>query len=86
MDAAVFALGDLAADGLAVVDLAAIGAEIVPAAVGILGDDAVGGADKARLVALVVPRHRKFQNVDGVAFDDVFENRAVVDITRRQRP
>src|SRR5262249_33865745 len=86
MNAAVLALGDLAADGLAVIDLAAISAEIVPAAVGILGDDAVGGADETRLVALMVARHRKFENIDRVAFDHVFENRTVIDIARRRRP
>ena len=37
VDAAVLALGDLAADGFAVIDLAAIGAEIEPAVVGVLG-------------------------------------------------
>ena len=79
------AFGDLAADGLAVIDLAAIGAEIEPAGVGILGDDAAGGADEARFVGFVMPRHREFQDVDGVAFDDVLEYRAVVDKARRQR-
>ena len=79
------AFGDLAADGLAVIDLAAIGAEIEPAGVGILGHDAAGGADEARLVGLVMARHREFQHVDGVALDDVLENRAVVDEARRQR-
>jgi hypothetical protein len=34
MDAAVLALGNLAADGLAVIDLAAVGAEIEPAGQG----------------------------------------------------
>jgi hypothetical protein len=86
MDTSVFALGDLAANGFSIIDLTAIGAQIVPAAVGIFGDHAIGGADEARFVALVVPRHRKFQNVDGVAFDHVFENGAVIDIARRQRP
>jgi hypothetical protein len=40
MDAAVLALGDLAADGFAVIDLAAIGAEIEPAGVGVFGHHA----------------------------------------------
>ena len=86
MNAAVLAFGDLATDRLAIIDLAAISAEIVPAAVGVLGHDAVGGTDEARFVTFVVPRHRKFQNVDRVAFDDLFENRTVVNIARRQRP
>src|SRR5690349_15330527 len=85
MDAAVLAFSDLAADGPAVIDLAAISAEIVPAAVGILGDHTVGGADEAGLIALVVPRYREFEHIDGVALDHIFENRAVIDVTRRQR-
>ena len=84
MDAAVLALGDLAAHRLAVIDLAAIGAEIEPAAVGILRHHAVGGADEARLVQLVVARHRKFQHVDVVALEHVLEDRPVVDEARRQ--
>ncbi len=79
------ALGDLAADGLAVIDLAAISAEIEPAEIRILGDDAARGADEARFVLFVMPRHRKLQHVDAVAFDDVLENRAVIDEARRQR-
>src|ERR1051326_6551304 len=71
MDAAGLALGDLAADGLAVIALAAIGAEIEPAVVGVFGDDAARGADEARLVGLVMARNREFQYVDGVALDDV---------------
>jgi len=49
MDAAVLALGDLTADGLAVIDLAAVGAEIEPAGVGILRHHAVGGPMKRAL-------------------------------------
>ena len=79
------ALGDLAADGLAVVDLAAIGAEIEPAVVGVLGDHAVGGADEARGVELVVARHREFEHVDGVAREHVLKDRPVLDLARRQR-
>ena len=78
-----FALGDLAADGLAVIDLGAIGAEIEPAGVGILRDDAVGGADIARLVLLVMARHREFQHVDLVALDHVLEDRPVFHEARR---
>ena len=85
VDAAMLALGDLTADGFAIIDLAAIGAEIEPAGVGVLGHHAVGGADEARLVLLVMARHREFQHVDGVALDHIFENRAVVDEARRQR-
>jgi hypothetical protein len=83
MNSAVLALCDLATDRPAVVNLAAIGAEIVPAAVGIFGHDAIGGADEARFVLLVVPRHRKSQYVDGVAFDDILEDRTIVHMARR---
>ena len=85
MDAAVLALGDLAPDGLAVVNLAAISAEIEPTRVGILGDDAVGGADEARFIELMVPWHGKFEHVDIIAFEHILEHGAVVDETRRQR-
>ena len=85
MNAAVLALGDLAADGLAVVNLAATGAEVEPARIGILRHHAVGGTDEARLVQLVVPRHGKLQHVDVVAFDQVLEHGAVIHEARRQR-
>src|SRR5205823_10364338 len=78
MYAAVLALGDLAADGFAVVDLAAIGAEIIPAAVGVFSDDAVGRADEARFIALMVPRHREFQDIDGIALNDIFQDCTVI--------
>ena len=84
VDAAVLALGDLAADGVAVIDLRAVGAEIEPAGVGILGHDAAGGADIARLVLLVVQRHRELQHVDGVAFEHVLQHRPVLHDARRR--
>ena len=40
---------------------------------------------KRALSCFVVARHREFQHVDGIAFDHVLENRAVVDEARRQR-
>src|SRR5262249_854196 len=46
MNATVLALGDLAADGLAVVNLAAVGAEVEPTRIGILRHYAVGSADE----------------------------------------
>ena len=85
MNAAMLTLGDLAADGLAVVNLAAVGAEVEPARIGILRHHAVGGTDEARLVQLVVSRHGKLQHVDVVAFDHVLEHGAVVHEARRQR-
>ena len=83
MDAAVFALGDLTADRLAVIDLVAIAAEIEPARVGILRDHAIRRADIARLVGLVMARHRKFQHVDLVAGKHVLEDRPVFHDARR---
>ena len=85
MDTAVLALGDLAAHGLAVVDLGAIGAEIKPAVVGVLRHHAIGGADEARLVELVMARYREFEHVDRVAFEHVLQDRPVIDEARRQR-
>src|SRR5262249_40884884 len=86
VDASVLALGDLAADRAAVIDLGTIGAKIEPALVRILGDDAVGSADEARLVKLMMPRHREFEHIDGIALDHILENRSVLDVARRQRP
>src|SRR5439155_26271175 len=57
MNAAVLAFCNLAADGPAIIDLVPISAEIEPAGIGILRDDAVRGADIARLVQLVMPGH-----------------------------
>jgi hypothetical protein len=84
MDAPVLALGDLAADRLAVVHLRAIGAEIEPTVVGVLRHHAISGADKARLVELMVARHRKLEHIDLVALDHILQDRSIVDETRRQ--
>src|SRR5262249_31809042 len=85
VDATVLALGDLAADGLAVIDLRPVGAEIEPAVVWILRDNAARGTDIARGVFLVMLRHREFQHVDGVTFQHVLQDRPVLDEARRQR-
>jgi hypothetical protein len=85
VDAAMLAFGDLAADRLAVIDLRPIGAEIEPAGIGILGHHAVGGADEARLVELVMARDRKFEHVDRIALQDILQNRPVLDETGRQQ-
>ena len=68
MNAAVLAFGDLAADGFAVVDFAAVGAEIIPVGVGVFGDAHVGSADIPVGVGLVVDRYRQLEHVDLVAF------------------
>ena len=77
VNAAVLPFRDLTADGLSVIDLVAIAAEIEPAGVRVLRDDAIGGADIARFVHLVMARHGKFQDVDLVAFQHIFEDRPV---------
>ena len=79
------ALGDLAADGLAVIDLRPIGAEIEPAGIGILGHHAIGGADEPRRVELVMARHRKLENVDRIALQYVLQDRPVLDEAGRQQ-
>src|SRR5260370_16595936 len=85
LDAAVLALGYLAADRPAIVDLATIGAEIEPAFIGILRDDAVGGADEPRGVEFVMPRHWKLQHVDIIALNHIFKDRAVSHVAWRKR-
>src|SRR5260370_23228984 len=85
MDAAVLALGYLAADRPAIIDLRTIGAEIEPAFIGILRDDAVGGADEPRGVAFVMPRHWKLQHVDIIALNHIFKDRAVSHVAWRKR-
>src|SRR5262249_42750908 len=86
VDTSVLALGDLAADRLAVIDLGAIGAEVEPALIRIPGDDAICGADEARLVELMMPRYREFEHIDGGIPNDIFEDRSVFDFARWQRP
>ena len=68
MNAAMLAFGDLAADRFAVVDFAAVGAEIIPVGVGVFGDAHVGRADIAVGVRLVMDRYRELEHVDLVAF------------------
>ncbi len=85
MNAAMLSFGDLATDGFLIVHLAPIGAEVEPAFIRVLGHDAAGGADEARLVLFVMARHRKLQHIDGVAFDDILEYRTIIDEARRQR-
>ena len=85
VDAAVLALGDLAADRPAVVDLRAVRAKVEPARVRVLRDHAVGRADEARRVGLVVARHGKSEHVAGVTFEHVLQDRPVLDDPRRDR-
>src|SRR6185437_3395888 len=85
MDAAVLALCDLAADRLGVIDLAAIGPEVEPAGIRILSYHAVTGADETRRILLVMFGHGEFQNVDGIAFENILQDRTVIDPARRHR-
>ena len=70
---------------LLVLHLHAVGAEIDPVAVRILGDDHAFGADVAAAVALVPVRGGKFQHVDLIADHDVFQHRAGGHDLRRDR-
>ena len=64
-------------------DHAAIDADIHHAGVGILGDDAAIGENVAAAVDPIPLRHRKFVEIDIVAFDDVLLDRAGLDDFRR---
>jgi len=77
VDAAVLTLGDLAAHRLPVVHLRSVRPEVDPVAIGVLGDHQVRGPDVARRVPLVVQRHGKLQHVDGVARQNVLEDRPI---------
>ena len=65
-------------------DHAAIDADIHDAADRILGDDAAIGHDVTAAVRSIPLRHRKFVQIDVVAFDDVFLRRTGLDDFRRQ--
>src|SRR5947207_15462433 len=85
VDASVLALGDLAADRPAVVDLRAVRAKVEPAPVPVLRDHAVGRADEARRVRLSVARHGKSEHVAGVPFEPVLQAAPVLDDPPRYR-
>ena len=82
MHAAMLAFGDLATNPARVIDLAAIGAEVEPAGVGVLGHHTVSGADEACVVGFVVPRYRKLEYIDCIAFEHVLQNRTILDPAR----
>jgi hypothetical protein len=63
----------------------AVGAEVEPAGIRILRDDAVRGADEARLVGFVVTRHGELEHIAGLALDHVLQNGTVLDVARRDR-
>ena len=60
MNPAVFALGNLAADGFLIVNLAAIGTEVIPVSIGIFGNAHVCGTDVAVRVLLMMHRYWQF--------------------------
>ena len=68
-----------------VVDHAAVGGGVDPAAVGIAHDDEIVGAHVAAAVLLVQERHREFQQIDLAVAVDVLEHRAGAHRLRRDR-
>ena len=82
VNAPMLAFGDLAADGFFIVNLAAVGTEVIPLRVRILGDAHVRGADVAVRVRLMMDRHRQFEHVHLVAFQNIFEDRPGLDHLR----
>src|SRR3989338_810032 len=79
---AMFSLGDLAADGLSVVHLAAIGPQVVPVRVRILGDHQIRSPEIARLVELVMQRNRELEHIHLVALEHMVENGTLLDDLR----
>ena len=64
-------------------DHAAVDADIRHAGIGILGDDAAIRHDVAATVGTIPLRHRQFEKIDIVAFDDVLLHRPGLDHVRR---
>ena len=64
-------------------DHAAIDADIHHAGIGILGDDAAVSHDVAATVGAIPLRHREFEKIDVVAFDDVLLDRPSLHHVRR---
>ena len=79
MDRAVVAGGQHEADRGLVVHLGAVGAGIEPVLLRVAGDREGAGADVAAAVLLVPDRRGKLGDVDGVAGEDVLEDRPVLD-------
>ena len=85
-DARMVAGRDIKAEGVLVVDLHAIDADVDPTAFfRFAGNDAVGGADVAPAVELMPVRRREDRHVYVSAGFDVFENRTASDYPRRHR-
>jgi len=73
--ASVFSWRDVHAQGVAVVHHNAIATHVDPAVVGIAGDDHMAGADISATVPFVPNGNWKLEEINVVAFIDVFENR-----------
>src|SRR6185312_15007657 len=72
-------------EGAAAMHLDAVGAEIHPVAVGILGDHQAFGADIAAAIGGVPARRRKGLDIDRLALAHDLQHRPVLDHHRRQR-
>ena len=85
MDRGVVARRHQHADRGLVVHHGAVGAGVEPVLLRVAGDAVGAGADVAAAVLLVPDRRGELGHVDGVAGDDVLEDRAVLDDLVRDR-
>ena len=85
LDAAVLAGRDVDVHARLVLHHAAVGAEVDPALVRVLGHHQAARADVASAVQLVDERHRKLEQVDVVALEDVLHHRPGVHHAVRDR-
>jgi hypothetical protein len=77
---AMLALDDLGAQDVLAQHLRAIGAQVGPAGVRVLGDEVARGHEEAPAIVGVEPRHGEALEVDGIARDDVLHHRRVVHV------
>ena len=82
-DAALFSRRNIKAQRVAIVNHDAISAEVYPARVGIGGDIHRSGSDIAAAVEFVPLRGGELPHIDLVALENIFQNRTVVDVLRR---
>ncbi len=82
-DAALFSRRDVKRQGVFVVHHDAVAADVDPALVDVAGDDEMGGAHVAAAVFFMPMGHRQRQQIDVLAFVNIFHHRAAVDDPRR---
>jgi hypothetical protein len=86
-DARVVSRRNVKAEGIFIVNLDAVNADVDPTALfGFAGDDAIGRADITAAVELMPMRRRKNRHVNLVAGFDVFQDRAAREHARRYGP